>query len=96
MTHAGYADDLVLVGRTVPGVQGPFNRLITAGLKAGLAVNASKTKTFQTRAPTAARPLERILAGEEAIENVAKFTYLGSEVASVRQDIRHREYGQTS
>ena len=90
VTHAGYADDLVLVGRTVADVQGAFNRLITEGLKAGLAVNASKTKTFQTRAPTAERPLERVLAGDETIENVAKFTSLGSEVASVTQDIRHR------
>ena len=86
-----YADDIVLIGRTRNVVTEAFVRLETAARKYGLQINYDKTKYMElTKRPL---PEKHIKIGEQIIEKVEEFKYLGAIVntqANIKQEINNR------
>ena len=69
-----YADDLEPLSSTVSQCQRKINKLKMTAEKAGLKINIDKTKSMRLNARTNT-PLK---SGNEAMEDVTKFVYLGS------------------
>ena len=85
-----YADDTVLIAPSDAELQDILNRVADISAKYGLMLNANKTKTMM-----AGKELKRIeiYAGDELLEQVEQFTYLGAAIAedaSSEADIRTR------
>ena len=75
ITNLRYADDVVLIAGSMDELQNLVNRVKTESEKAGLLLNAKKTKVMKIqRTPTD----EKILIDRTPIENVTEFSYLGA------------------
>ena len=75
----GFADDIDIAGRNLESVISSFIRLEDAAKKAGLVINYSKTKyMFMTR--SGRRPANEIEVGNQKLETVDSFVYLGSKI----------------
>lgn len=72
-----YADDICLMSHTLDGIQQKLNRLQEYGIQVGLKINTTKTKSLRIATPNT-NPL--FLNGS-VIEDVNKFTYLGSVIS---------------
>ncbi|RZF44527.1 hypothetical protein LSTR_LSTR002300 [Laodelphax striatellus] len=75
-----YADDTVLLAENIEDLQRMLNNVIIASEEGGLSLNAKKTKymVFTKDAP----PLDALFAGDERLERVDAYTYLGARVTS--------------
>ena len=87
----GYADDIVIIGRTTQTLINTFCKLKQEALNVGIIVNNNKTKylycTRKTIRPT------YMDTGEEQFEQVNSFKYLGSMVNtdnSIEEEIKER------
>ncbi|KAH7707537.1 reverse transcriptase, partial [Aphelenchoides avenae] len=86
LTHLRFADDIVLIGTSKADVQRRLQELNRASEAVGLRINRSKTKWmeyFKTN--------ERIHLGNEEIERVQKYVYLGQELSEDHQKGLHCE-----
>jgi hypothetical protein len=70
-----YADDLVLFSESAEGLQNSINKTVNYCYEHGLEVNISKTKTMQVNKRT--NTFHEFKIGEEKIENVNHYKYLG-------------------
>ena len=86
LTHLRFADDIVLIGTFKADVQRRLHELNVASEAVGLRINRSKTKWmeyFKTN--------KRIHLGNEEIERVRKYVYLGQELSEDHQKGLHCE-----
>ncbi len=71
-----YADDIVLLSHNFKDMQAKLKDLVEESQKVGLRVNIEKTKDLRVNS----RKTEAFKIGEEAIERVDDFLYLGSKI----------------
>ena len=82
-----YADDMALLDNTDDGLQETTDLLGNYGVYAGLHINVKKTKSMATGKNTSQRPYTEdttldITVGDNPIEQVSHFVYLGSITSS--------------
>ena len=82
----GYADDLALVSSSPAGAQAMLNSLVTTAHRVGLKVNPRKTEVLHVPGPN-----NDIMLEGKTLPVCNKFTYLGGQVPSCREDLRHRK-----
>ena len=88
LTDLDFADDISLLSETTTMMQTATSNLENEAIKVGLRINENKTKTMNIRGPD-----PKICVNGKTIENVHKFTYLGSILAidgDVEVDINSR------
>ena len=88
ISNLRYADDIVLLASSAEELQDLVNRITRAGEEYNLLINSSKTKIMALNG----EPFT-IKINNEELEQVNKFTYLGSIIAddsSCSADIKHR------
>ena len=79
----GYADDIVLFLRSVPGLQKCLDILVTIFSRFALKVNVSKTETQIINLPTTSDiPSSLIQLDAVDINNTAIFKYLGAQIST--------------
>ena len=84
-----FADDACLLSHTFQNIQSKTDGLRTVAGRTGLEVNVKKTKSLRMNAAQDTP----IMLGGEAVEDVSKFTYLGSVVSKTggtEEDIQAR------
>ena len=74
--HLDFADDISLFAHTHRDIQRKTDKLVRNVAKDGLHVNKDKTKTMRNNCQTA----DPVKLGEQDIEYVTEFTYLGTNV----------------
>ncbi|CAG9568544.1 unnamed protein product [Danaus chrysippus] len=79
---AAYADDIVITSRSQSSMIRHTTTLQMEAAKYGLMVNASKTKYLHTSSTRNPRPLQDVTIGDDTIEGVNSFKYLGSILSS--------------
>ena len=72
-----FADDICMLAHRLQDAQEQLDHLQYSGLRAGLKINVSKTKTMRVNACLN----NNIMLSGQAIEDVNEFTYLGSIVS---------------
>jgi hypothetical protein len=72
-----YADDMVLIAKSVESLQTAFNNVIEWGDKNEMLLNRTKTVIRTFRKGGSRAITDRILYGEEPLELVTEFKYLG-------------------
>ena len=75
-----YADDILLMSRSVSGLKDMHGILSQAGKLIGLEVNVKKTKYLRMTADERRRALENLTCGDLTFEAVENFVYLGASV----------------
>jgi sorting nexin-29 len=78
MQILGYADDLDIVGRSLPAITEAFLALKRYGRKMGLIVNKAKTKYMAAGKACIPNMPSSIIVGDYMFERVDSFKYLGS------------------
>ncbi|KAG8236466.1 hypothetical protein J437_LFUL015472 [Ladona fulva] len=78
----GYADDLNILGRSVPSTKEAFGNWETAAKDLGLTVNEHKTKFMLQSRKHRVGNGQNITIGNYNFEGVNNFTYLDSNVSS--------------
>ena len=81
-TDLQFADDAALLATTRAGAEGALYMYIDVAADFGLSVNVSKTKLMVTGRKATADDRALILVGDDRIESVIEFPYLGSVIAS--------------
>ena len=71
-----FADDISLLAHSHRDIQSKTEKLVRNASKVGLHVNKDKTKTMRNNCQTA----HPVKLGEQDIEDVTEFTYLGAKV----------------
>ena len=71
-----FADDISLIAHSHRDIQSKTEKLVRSAAKVGLHVNKDKTKTMRNNCQTG----EPVKLGEQDIEDVTEFTYLGAKV----------------
>lgn len=74
-----YADDICLISSRHVDMQDKIDDLITESSSVGLKINSAKTKALKINATNSHANFK---AGEDTIDNVNSFTYLGSVISS--------------
>ena len=74
--HLYFADDIYLMAHSHIDIQRKTDKLVRNVAKDGLHVNKDKTKTMRNNCQTA----DPVKLGEQDIEEVIEFTYLGTNV----------------
>ena len=74
-----YADDLVLLAKNEETLQAMMDRMVETGKSYGMDINIDKSKVM--RISKRDKPL-RIVVGNQELENVVQFKYLGSLVTN--------------
>jgi hypothetical protein len=83
----GYADDINIVGRSIPAIKEIFDPLETAALEVGLKINIDKTKIMtQSRNPSRRVRGNVQFKDSYSFEVVDEFTYLGSSLTENNED----------
>lgn len=72
-----YADDMVMASKSLKSLQTAFNKVTEWADKNELLLNRTKTIMMTFRKGGRPAALDRILYGEEPLERVSKFKYLG-------------------
>lgn len=89
-----YADDIVALTHTMREMKEFLDDLIRFALEVGLKINVSKTKVIRINPPKTTRnSIEHLKIGNETIQEVEKYIYLGSIVSKsggVEEDIGNR------
>jgi hypothetical protein len=83
-----YADDLVIVGRTIQAMKEAFMALETSARKMGLTVNEEKTKFMEVGKKLTT--VAHFTVGNYKFEKVLMFKYPGSLVTDVSVEIKNR------
>ena len=73
-----FADDISLLAHNNRDIQSKTEKLVRNAAKVGLHVNKDKTKTMRNNCQTA----DPVKLGEQDIEDVTEFTYLGAKVTT--------------
>ena len=84
-----FADDIGLLSHTKQQMQNKINKITVEAKKVGLNINKEKTKILKLNSKNS----EKITCEDSVLEEVEKFTYLGSVVGrdgGVEADIRSR------
>ena len=84
-----FADDICMLAHRLQDAQEQLDHLRSTGLRAGLKINVSKTKTMRVNACLN----NNIMLSGQAVEDVNEFTYLGSIVSptgGTEEDIKAR------
>ena len=89
LTDVEFADDVALVTDTIEGAKLLLDRLETAALSVGLAMNDSKTKFVTLNTPEETCSLTSNTGNQ--LEHVPDFIYLGSWIATTERDLRVRK-----
>jgi hypothetical protein len=88
-----YADDVNLLGDSVNTIKENSETLSEASRDTGLEINAEKTKyMIMSRYPNSGQN-QNIRTGNESLENVAKFKYLGTTLTNqndIHDEIKSR------
>ena len=71
-----FADDISLLAHSHRDIQSKTEKLVRNAAKVGLHVNKDKTKTMRNNCQT----VDPVKLGEQDIEDVTEFTYLGAKV----------------
>ena len=79
-----YADDVALLATSVSGLQAQLSSVREYGIKWGLNVNVSKTKTVVFSTGAGPTPICSLTCGIEPVEQVSSFKYLGVQFHSRR------------
>ena len=74
--YLDFADDISLLAHSHSDIQIKTEKLVRNAAKVGLPVNKDKTKTMRNNCQTA----DPVKLGEQDIEDVTEFTYLGAKV----------------
>ena len=82
-----FADDISLMSNEIEQAQKLLDYVEQECKKVGLHLNSKKTKFIALNAP----PDVKLTSGEEEIERVEDFKYLGSYIMSSSQDIKVRK-----
>ena len=85
VTELQYADDNAILAHSEEDLQHAMNAFFSSYSALGLKLNANKTQVlYQPRpnAPNQVLPTVSIKAGEQVLENVECFNYLGSTLSS--------------
>jgi len=80
ITDLTFADDVVVLAETPETMQAMIDRITQAASTVGLVLNCSKSKYFVTNLEPASVNVP-ILIGDQTMEQVDAFTYLGSCIA---------------
>ena len=87
----GYADDLVIVSRSIRDLKDAFIKLESAARKMGLVINEDKTKYMEI---VKGQPkFDHFSAGHFVFQRVKEFKYLGVQITDdgkIDQEIKHR------
>ena len=86
MSNLRYADDTVLIASNMNELQQLLDKVREASEKAGLFLNAKKTKTMKIQRQPAMNDDEHININGVAVENVKEFTYLGAVITNTYDD----------
>ena len=86
MSNLRYADDTVLIASNMNELQQLLDKVREASEKAGLFLNAKKTKTMKIQRQPAMDDDEHININGVAVENVKEFTYLGAVITNTYDD----------
>ena len=86
ISNLRYADDIVLIASNVNELQQLLDKVREASEKAGLFLNAKKTKTMAIRRHPAMNDETPIIINGYAVENVKQFTYLGAVFTNTYDD----------
>ena len=79
-TNLRFADDILLIGRSLSQVRSMLEDLITEAKKYGLEVHAEKTKVVTNKVPTGTNYMEVLGQKFEILSDTASTNYLGREV----------------
>ena len=77
-----YANDVALLATSVSGLQAQLSSVREYGIKWGLNVNVSKTKTVVFSTGAGPTPICSLRCGIEPVEQVSSFRYLGVQFHS--------------
>ena len=80
VTNLRFADDIDLIASSVKELMDLTQRVDTSATRLGMQINASKTKSMA--APEGGGDLGCIQVGNERIEEVSQFKYLGAVITS--------------
>ena len=86
-TDLDFADDISLLSNEIEQAQKLLDYVEQECKKVGLHLNSNKTKFIALNAP----PDVRLTSGDEEIERVEDFKYLGSYIMSTSHDIKVRK-----
>ena len=86
ISNLRYADDIVLIASNMNGLQQLLDKVREASEKAGLFLNAKKTKTMMIQRQRAMNDDEHVTINGVAVENVKEFTYLGAVFTNTYDD----------
>ena len=84
-----FADDIALISSKYEHIQSKWDRLVENAGRVGLKLNAAKCKMMRSNA----RRQDRVKIGEDEVEEVEEFVYLGATVrkdGGGTEDIRNR------
>ena len=90
LTDLDFADDLALIAETRDALQDMSSSLEVNAAKVGLRISSEKTKAMEIGTQV---QLNQIVVNGIPVENVDRFTYLGSKISSdgqVEADINTR------
>lgn len=89
-----YADDIVGMTQTMSDMKGFLDDLTAYARDVGLIINIAKTKLMRINPPTQTRSsVQALRVGDEVIEEVDKFVYLGSVISKdggADEDVQNR------
>ena len=91
-TDADYADDIALMSNTINDAISLLHYVEYTTRKVGLHINTAKTEFISYHQDGEIKSLDR-----KAIKPVQDFVYLGSQIASTEQDVKHgigKAYGR--
>ena len=77
LNHLGFTDDIIIIAKTPQELQEMIQELNEGSLKVGMKMNMNKTKVMFNPCCTK----EQIVVGEQVIEEVEEYTYLGQSIA---------------
>ena len=86
-TDLDFADDIALLSNEIEQAQKLLDAVQEECKKTGLHLNSSKTKFIALNAPSEAK----LRTGDEELEKVEDFKYLGSYIMNTTQDIKVRK-----
>jgi hypothetical protein len=90
VTDLTYADDIAAVSTTFEDAQAQLTAIANEGKAAGLAINGSKTELLVVGDLAAEEPERTLSLYDNPIKRVTQFVYLGSQIASSKQDTARR------
>uniref|UniRef100_A0A0N5C0B1 Reverse transcriptase domain-containing protein n=1 Tax=Strongyloides papillosus TaxID=174720 RepID=A0A0N5C0B1_STREA len=82
LTHLRFADDIVLITHTMEEAEQNLNELNRLSEEIGLRINRKKTQVLRNKTSQQKEPNSTVKLGEESIEEVSSYTYLGQQISN--------------